>query len=123
MRQVRIVLAEVPYELRRLVERVLAAEPDFSLVAVAGSEVAVLLEADGADVVVVAMRAGRPPAVADRLLDEYPRIGVVCVDVAAGRGGVYRLRPDYLPLEEISPRTIAAAIRGAAPDNAVGGLR
>ena len=123
MRQVRIVLAEVPDELRRLVERVLAVEPDFSHVAVAGSELAVLLEAEGADVVVLAMRGDRLPAVADRLLDEYPRIGVVCVDVVAGRGGVYRLRPDYLALEEISPRTIAAAIRGAASDNAVGGHR
>jgi hypothetical protein len=122
MPQVRIVLTEVPQELRLLVDRVLAVEPDFFLVAVAGGELAVLLEADGADVVVVAMRAGQLPPVADRLLDEYPRIGVVCVDVAAGCGGVYRLRPDYLAVEEISPETIAAAIRGAA-DNAVGGHR
>jgi DNA-binding NarL/FixJ family response regulator len=123
MRQVRIVLAEVPDELRRLVERVLASEPDLFLVGVAGSELTVLLEAEAADVAVLAMRAGRLPAVADRLLDEYPRIGVVCVDVAAGRGAVYRLRPDYLAIEEVSPRTIAAAIRGAASDNAVGGHR
>ncbi|MCF6509659.1 hypothetical protein E9549_20005 [Blastococcus sp. MG754426] len=123
MQQIRILLAEVPDELRRLVERALAVEPDLSLVAVGGSEVAVLLAAEGADVVVVGMRAGRLPAVADRLLDEYPRIGVVCIDVAAGRGEVYRLRPDHLAVEGITPRSIAAAIRSAAPDNAVGGHR
>lgn len=123
MRQIRIALAEGSDELRRLVERVLSVEPDLVLVAVAGSELAILLEAEGADVVVVAMHSGRLPAVADRLVDEYPRIGVVCVDVAAGRGAVYRLRPDHVAVEEISPRSLAAAIRSAVTDNAVGGHR
>lgn len=120
MQQIRILLAEVPDELRRLVERVLAVEPDLSLVAVGRSEVAVLLAAEDADVVVVSARAGRLPPVAGRLLDEYPRIGIVCVDVATGRGEVHRLRPDHVAVEEITPRSIAAAIRSAASHNAVG---
>ena len=123
MRQVRVVLAQVPEDLRRLVAWVLAVEPDLSFVTVAETELAVLLEAGSADVVVVAMRGGTPPPVADRLLDEYPRIGVVCIDIAAGRGAVYRLRPDFLAVEGCSPQTIAAAIRSAASDNTVRGHR
>lgn len=123
MRQVRIALAEMPAELYRLVEQGLAGQPDLTLVAVAAGEVELMLEAAQADVVVVPMRRGEIPAVAERLIDEYPNVGVVCVNLDAGRGVVFRLRPDLAPIEEVSPEAIAAAIRSAAEDISAWGAR
>ncbi|RIQ15847.1 hypothetical protein [Jiangella rhizosphaerae] len=123
MRRIRIALGEAPAQLHRLVEQSLAGQPDLTLVAVTSGEVGLMLEAGRADVVVVAMRRGEIPAVAERLLDEYPRLGVVCVDVEAGSGAVYRLRPDLEPMAAASPGAIAAAIRSAAEDNAAWGYR
>jgi DNA-binding NarL/FixJ family response regulator len=119
MRQIRIALTSVPVGLRRLVEQGLADQSDLTVVAVATGEVALLLEAARADVVVVAMQRGEVPALAERLLDEYPHVGVVCVDVSSGRGAVYRLQPKPMALDEISPRALAAAIRSAAEDTVV----
>ena len=121
MRKVRIALADVPDELRHLVEEGLADQPDLSLVVAAQGEVALLLQAARVDVVVVAMARGEVPAVAERLLDEYPRIGVVCIDLAEGRGVVYRLRPNQASIDEVSPQAIATAIRGATEDIAAWG--
>jgi DNA-binding transcriptional LysR family regulator len=123
MRRIRIALGEAPAELHRLVEQGLAGQPDLTLVATTSGEVALMLEAGRADVVVVAMRRGEIPAVAERLLDEYPRLGVVCVDVEVGRGAVYRLRPDLEPMAAASPGAIAAAIRSVVDDNAAWGHR
>lgn len=123
MRRIRIALGEAPAELHRLVEAGLAGQPDLTLVAAASGEVALMLEASRADVVVVAMPSGRVPAVAERLLDEYPRVGVVCVDVETGRGVVYRLRPALEPLDAVTPGAIAAAIRSVAENDAAWGYR
>jgi DNA-binding NarL/FixJ family response regulator len=123
MRQVRIAVAAMPEEVHRLVRQALASDPDLSAVAVASGEVALLLEAARADVVVVGMQHGELPAVAERLLDEYPHVGVVCVDVGARRGAVYRLRPDFAAMDDVSPGALAAAIRSAAEETAAWGNR
>ncbi|HEU4424315.1 MAG TPA: hypothetical protein VFR67_17445 [Pilimelia sp.] len=116
MRQIRIALAELASELHHLVKQALADQPDIVLVVVVSNEVTLLLEAERVDVVIVAMRGNKLPAVAERLVDEYPRLGVVCVDAEAGGGVVYRLRPSLAAMDEVSPRAIAAAIRSAAED-------
>jgi hypothetical protein len=123
MRQVRIAVAAVPEELHRLVVQGLAGEPDLTVVAVASGEVGLLLEAARADVVVVAMHRGALPPVVERLLDEYPHVGVVGIDVEGGRGAVYRLRPDFTSMDDVSPGAIAAAIRSAAEETAAWGNR
>jgi hypothetical protein len=103
-----------PDELHDLVQQGLADQPDLGLLALASSEVGLLLEATRADVVVVAMRHGEMPAVAERLLDEDPRVGIVGVDIKAGSGAVYRLRPSLAAIPEVTPSAIVAAIRCAA---------
>ena len=87
MRQIRIAMTSMPDELHDLSEGP-ADQPDLALLALASSEVDLLLEATRVDVVVVAMRHGEMPAVAARRLDEYPRVGVVGVDIKAGTGAV-----------------------------------
>jgi DNA-binding NarL/FixJ family response regulator len=117
VRQIRIAISDKPDQLHDLVQQGLAAEPDLAFVAVASNEVALLLEAARVDVVVVAMRHGEMPAVAERLLDEYPRVGVVGVDIEAGSGAVYRLRPSLAAIHEVTPEAIVAAIRCAAENS------
>src|SRR5688572_16380376 len=101
MRQIRIALTGIPVQLRRLVEQGVADQSDLTIIAVATGEVALLLEGARADVVVVAMRHGEVPVLAERVLDEYPHVGVVCVDVSSGRGTVYRLRPEPMAIDEV----------------------
>lgn len=115
VRQIRIAVPERPAPLRRLVEG-LASQPDLDLASVAASEVALMLDASCADVVVTPMPGGVVPAVAERLLDEYPWLGIVCVDLAARRGLVCRLGPSRRPVDAGSPSAVAAAIRSAAED-------
>jgi hypothetical protein len=107
-------MTSMPDELHDLVQQGLADQPDLAVLAPASSEVDLLLEATRVDVVVVAMRHGEMPAVAERLLDEYPRVGVVGVDIKAGTGAVYRLRPNLEAIPEGTPSAIVAAIRCAA---------
>jgi hypothetical protein len=109
----------MPDELYDLVQQGLADQPDLALVALASSEVGLLVEAARVDVVVVAMRHGEMPAVAERLLDEYPGVSVVGVDIQAGSGAVYQLRPNLAAIHEVTPGAIIAAIRCAA-DNTNG---
>ncbi|NUU18718.1 hypothetical protein HP550_15800 [Cellulomonas humilata] len=116
MRSIRIALAEMHHSLRRLVEAGIADEPDLVLVGSSSSEIALMLSARDADVVVASMRGAEPPAIAERLLDEYPDLGVVCIDVVGGQGLVYRLQPRATRLAAISPEAIAAAIRMAATE-------
>ena len=123
MRQVRIAVAAVPEELHRLVLQGLVGQPDLTVVAVAANEVGMLLEAARADVVVVGTRTAATPPVVERLLNEYPHVGIVCVDVDRRRGAVFRLSPDSEALDDISPNAIAAAIRSAAEESATWGNR
>lgn len=120
MRPIRVALARMPEQLRYLVEGAVRGHPDLVVVMVDTGEVGMLLEAARSDVVVVAW-SGIVPPVVERLLDEYPHLGVVCVDVEAGRGVLYRLRPDAVPIDDVSPPALAAAIRSAAADAPVGG--
>jgi DNA-binding transcriptional LysR family regulator len=122
MQQVRIAISATPEELHRLVRQGSADAPDLTIVAVVDGEVALLLEAARADVVVVGAHDG-PPSVVQRLLDEYPGVGVVCVDLAGGHGAVYQLRPQLTAIDDVSPGAIVAAIRSAAEDTVAWGNR
>jgi hypothetical protein len=113
---IRIVLAETPSPLRSLVREALAGEPDLVVVVDTDDEVAALLHAGHADVVLVGMSGGVLPAVAERLLDEYPRVGVVAVDLDRGHGLLYRLRPELSRIEAITPDALVEAIRRAAAE-------
>lgn len=109
--------------LRDLVEAALADEPDLAITALAADEVDLLLAAAEADVAVISMRSGALPAVTERLLDEYPRLGVVCVDVEVGGALVCHLRPFTVPIADASPAALAAAIRSVASEPAEWGYR
>lgn len=117
MRPIRIALADMHPSLRRLVDVGIADQPDLVVVGSATSEITLMLSARDADVVVASMHGGEPPAIAERLLDEYPDLGVVCIDVVGGQGLVVRWEPRSTRLAAISPETVAAAIRMATAES------
>lgn len=114
MRPIRIALAQAPDGLRSAVHRALVDEPDLLVVAEVSGEVATLLEAGRADVVIVGMTGDELPALAERLVDEYPRIGVLAVDMDRRQGLLYRPRPELTSIAEVTPASLVAAIRRAA---------
>jgi len=109
---IRILLVEPPPGLGA----VLAGEPDLSVIGKPRGEVDVLLQAALADVVVLGAPGAQTPAVAERLLDEYPSIAVFAIDGDGGHGRLHRLRPQVTELGEVTPAGLVVAIRRAAAD-------
>lgn len=114
MRPIRILLAEQASELRTVVRGALADQPDVTVIGDVSDEVEVLLQAEQANVVIVEMSGTALPAVVERLVDEYPRIGVLALDIDRDRGLLYQLRPQLTQIAELTPGVLAAAIRQAA---------
>lgn len=109
-----VLLAELPPRLADAATATVAAHPDLTLVGVGRGVVEVLLRAAEADVVVVAADGVALPAIAEVIVDEYPWIGVVGIDVRTGRDIVYRLRPAPDDEDAAAPG-LADAIRWAGP--------
>lgn len=108
---IRITLAKMHPSLRRQVEAGVTGQPDLLLIGDATSEINVMLTARDADVVIVPMAGGGPPAIVERLLNEYLDLGVVCIYPATGQGLMCRLQPRARWLTADSPALIADAIR------------
>ncbi len=114
MAPIRILLAEEAGELDAIVRGALAGQPDLAVIGDVSDEVEVLLHAEQANVVIVGMSGSAMPAVVERLVDEYPRLGVLALDVDRDRGLLYQLRPQLTEIAELTPGVLAAAIRQAA---------
>jgi len=112
---IRIVLAAPPARLRAVVREALAGRPDLVIVGEPGGEVDLLLGAERADVVILGETAVAS-CVAERLLDEYPKLVVIVIDVRAERGRLYRLGPHVTQLDGVTPEGLASAIRLVTAD-------
>ncbi|MGH3937952.1 MAG: hypothetical protein ACRDTG_04840 [Pseudonocardiaceae bacterium] len=116
MSPIRILLAEPAAGLRAMVRDAVADQPDLIVVGDANGEFEVLLRAEQADVVIVGMSGTALPSAAERLVDEYPRIVVLAVDLEHEQGLLYRLSPQLTQIAEVTPAVLAAEIRRAASD-------
>jgi hypothetical protein len=67
-----------------------------------------------ADVVMLGLRDGDLPSDCVALFDAYPWIRVLGVSADGRRAFLYELRPQRLPLGEISPDGLVEAIRTAS---------
>lgn len=114
MPTIRVLLAAKAVELRAVVADALIGQPDLAVIRDVGDEVEVLLHAEQADVVIVGMSGSTLPGVVERLVDEYPRIGVLALDIERGRGLLYQLRPQLDQITGLTPGELTAAIRQAA---------
>lgn len=115
---IRILLGEAPAGLHAAVRTAVVNHPDLVLVGAASGEVEVLLRAEHADVVIIGMSGATLSPMAERLLGEYPRIGVVAVDIDQDQGFLYRLRPQLARIGNVTPAGLVAAIRTAANNQA-----
>jgi hypothetical protein len=106
----RVLLVEIPNALQRIIEAAFVGDPAFTFVAEESdepAEVAAAVDREGAGFVVVWAEQPELPWVFRRLLEERPRTKMLAV---AGDGRENFL---YLPLGQLSPRGLAAAIRSA----------
>jgi chemotaxis response regulator CheB len=113
--RIRILLAELPRMLRDIVERVVSTQPDMEIVgAAAGADT---LSDDVArttpDVVILAMARDASPHRFDGLLVDRPALSILAI-TEDGRGAYrYEMRPQVLPLTEVSPSGLLDAIRAS----------
>lgn len=122
MEPIRVVLIDLPRMLCDVVRGLLAGAAEAQVVAevrLPGSLIAAVDEA-AADLVI----AGHPSASEAsvlKLLEARPRVKAVAIADDGRRGVLYELRPHRVPLGEMSPRTLLAAIglaREPRPDRA-----
>lgn len=120
MTPTRILVADQPTPLRVAVHNAVTGEPDLELVEISGSEMEMLLlVAEGhADLVVVAMTARTLPPLAERLLDENPKLVVLAVDLDRAEGLLHRVWPDTTLIQDLSPDGLTAVLRHAATGHA-----
>lgn len=118
MSLIRILLAEAVPQLRAVLHETLAGQADLIVVGDVSGELDVLLRAGQTDVVIVGMTGATLPAVAERLVDEYPRIGVLALDMGHEQGLLYQLWPQLRAIATLTPNGLAAAIRQAAGNQA-----
>ena len=114
---IRILLAQLPNALQATLERVLSEQPDM-VASLAENYVEVLLAVGQtqADVVVIGMEDVQPPGVVSHLLDEYPSLRIILVDVVEHRGFLYELRPDLVPIGDMSSAQFPDVLRAAVRD-------
>jgi len=111
---IRVLLVDTPGTLSGGLIAALDDQPDITLLDRSTGIVELLLQAGDADVVILEMTGGIVPAAADLIIDEYPRVGVVCVDSATKCGVFYWGRPPPDRIEAATPGDLIAAVRQAA---------
>jgi hypothetical protein len=113
LRRVRILLTGMPRLLADIISAIVASQTDFELVGdvVGTAGLAPATSQAAADILIRGGRLQRRQAL--RLLWRSPRMKIVTIDPDGHGGVLYELRLDRSVLEEISPVTLVAAIRGA----------
>jgi DNA-binding NarL/FixJ family response regulator len=114
MPPIRILIADRSDRLQTVVRSAVVDQADLVTLDDGHSEIDVMLNAEAADVVVLSMSGDNLPAVAHRLLDEYPDIGVIAIDVERDQGLILQLRAELTPFVKVSPDALISAIRKAA---------
>src|SRR4051794_29024846 len=101
MPPIRILIGDWSDRLHSAVRSAVADQPDMVTLADGHSELDVMLHAEAADVVVLSMSGDQLPAAAHRLLDEYPAIGVIAIDVDRHHGLILQLRAQATEFVEV----------------------
>ena len=115
MDQIRVLLAEMPRILRDVFKQVVADQSDMDVVGELFDPFGLLLAAGQtrADVVILGLHNSEFPGICSHLLSEYPHIKILGVTEDGRRACLYELRPQKIPVGEVSPEGLLAAIRTA----------
>ena len=113
MRPIRVLLSGLSGFRGAVVERIIAAQPDMTLVSDFIDDDTLLSgrAADLADVVIVAMDGDRIPALCGPLLYGHPNLRVLAMEDHGGDAVMYELRPHRMFLGDVSPEGLVAAVR------------
>lgn len=120
MNRIRILLAEMPRMMRDIVERAVSTQPDMQIVGFAPARVGApsaapsrLVDAD-ADVVIVGVASAQEARAYDPVLFDRPHLRILAI-TGDGRGAfLYQLRPQAVPIGDVSPQGLVDAIRAGA---------
>lgn len=119
MTPIGVVLGSMPSLLGDIVRATLADHPDLALVAEVDEreEISAALERTGAHVAVVAIAGenalGERDVFPGQLLAAHPRVRLITMTVDGRAGCIYRLETREEPIDEITPQSLIAAVRGA----------
>ena len=117
MDRIRVLPARLPGMILDMLARVAVDQSDLEIIEEIGDGVELLVAVGQthADVVVLGLRDSELPGICSHLLSEYPDLKILGVTADGRRGFLYELRPQRIPLGEISPEKLCAAIRHNAP--------
>jgi DNA-binding NarL/FixJ family response regulator len=112
---IRVLIVDMPRMLREIVRRSVEADGDFVVVGELDDMATVVEAAEHTDAQFVLADLGvTEPAGVERLLEVLPQVKVLGIARDGRQGFLYELRPQRIPLGELSPETLLDVMRGAA---------
>lgn len=109
---IRVLLAHVPQELRATLYQALSAQPDMVLTAVQDYVELLLAAAEThADAIVIGMDEAQSPGILSHLLEEYPDLKIIIINLTDQQVFLYELRPELVPIGEASSLDFPNVIR------------
>ena len=116
LKLIRILLAGMPPLLLDIIRHVVAAEADMTVVGrLDDGDLLAATQRARADVILIGEKAKDGRESYDRLLMKQPGLKVLTIADDGKSGSLYELRPQRIPLGEISAEVLRAAIRGQEP--------
>jgi hypothetical protein len=111
LERIRVLLAGLPRMLRDIVVDVVATQPDLEIVGEATNEGAIADVSGPIEVLILASRGAAKPSRYSEHLYRRPQMRILAIVDESRRGFLFELQPVRLPLGELSPVTLLAAIR------------
>ena len=113
MERIRILISDVPGMLRDIIEEILAAQSDMTVVGAGSDGVGVVeaVERTRADLLI--RGDGHDDPEVEAVLEARPRLKVLSVEGDGRHSYLSELRPQVSPLGELSPQTLLDSIRAA----------
>ncbi len=102
--------------LAEIITDVVAGEPDMEVVGDIDkyNELLPATRTTSADAVIIGLDDGELPDVCQELLDERPRVTFLGVHGGGRHAFIYALRPQRVPMGEVSPADLVEGIRNAS---------
>ena len=110
---IRILLTGLTIAVADALEHILNSQGDMEVIGHLDDPLEILLAAtlEGADVVILGLDQEELPGIASHLLSERPGLRILAVSPDGRRAFLFELRPQVVPLGELSPEGLVDAIR------------
>jgi DNA-binding NarL/FixJ family response regulator len=119
---IRVLIVDMPRMLREIVRRSVEADTDFTVVGELDDMASVVEAAERTEAQFVVADVGVTElAGVERLLEVLPHVKLLGIARDGRQGFLYELRPQRIPLGELSPETLLDVLRVAAGLAGAGG--